>query len=227
MNSTTCAATLQQSRSISTSPSCAALPNSSSPARPPWRTRPPTGDAWLHEIKFDGWRIQLHKRGRDVTLYTRNGHDYTKRLRSIANAVAALPVRSAIIDGELTATDERGLPDFRALHYGKGKKQNLCVWAFDLLELNGRDLRELPLAKRKHALEKLLKKSHGTTIRFSASFDDGDKLFAHAEALGIEGIVSKRRDRPYRSVRCDWIKVKCRAWRVANKDRHDLFKMRQ
>jgi bifunctional non-homologous end joining protein LigD len=68
------------------------------------RARPPTGDAWLHEIKFDGWRIQLHKRGRDVTLYTRNGHDYTKRLPAITNAVAALPVRSAIIDGELTAT---------------------------------------------------------------------------------------------------------------------------
>jgi bifunctional non-homologous end joining protein LigD len=73
--------------------------------------------AWLHEIKFDGWRIQLHKRSRDVALCTKNGHDYTKRLPAIAAAAAALPVRSAIIDGELTATDERGLPDFRALHF--------------------------------------------------------------------------------------------------------------
>jgi bifunctional non-homologous end joining protein LigD len=197
------------------------------PCSPTLRAHPPTGDTWLHEIKFDGWRIQLHKRGRDVTLYTKNGHDYTKRLPSIAAAVAALPVRFAIIDAELTATDERGLPDFGALHFRKGKGQQLCVWAFDLLELNGRDLRELPLEKRKASLEKLLKRSHDTTISFSASFDDGEKLLAHAEALGLEGIVSKGRDRLYRSVRCDWLKVKSRAWREKNKHRHELYNRRK
>jgi bifunctional non-homologous end joining protein LigD len=196
------------------------------PCSPTLRARSRTGDAWLHEIKFDGWRIQLHKRGSDVALYTKNGHDYTKRLPAIAAAVAALAARSAIIDGELTAIDERGLPDFRALHFRKGKGQPLCVWAFDLLEFNGRDLRELPLEKHKLSLEKLLKKSRDTTIRFSASFDDGEKLLAHAEALGLEGIVSKGRERPYRSVRCDWLKVKCRAWREANKNRGDLFQKR-
>ena len=108
----------------------------------------------------------------------------------------------------------------------KEKKQHLCVWAFDLLELNGRDLRELPLEKRKHSLQKLLNKTADNRLRYSESFDDGEKLLAHAEALGLEGIVSKRRDRPYRSVRCDWVKVKCRAWREANKDRHELFKNR-
>jgi bifunctional non-homologous end joining protein LigD len=87
-------------------------------------------------------------------------------------------------------------------------------------------LREFPLEKRKLSLEKFLKKSRDTTIRFSASFDDGEKLLAHAEALGLEGIVSKGRDRPYRSVRCDWVKVKCRARRHANKNRHELFKNR-
>jgi bifunctional non-homologous end joining protein LigD len=200
------------------------------PYSPTLRARPPEGDAWLHEIKFDGWRIQLHKRGRDVALYTKNGHDYTKRLPSIAAAVAALPVRSvrsAIMDGELTATDERGLPDFRALHFRKGKGQQLCVWAFDLLELNGRDLREEPLMKRKAELKRLLNKTADIRLRYLESFDNAEKLLAHAEALGLEGIVSKRRDRPYRSVRCEWVKVKCRAWREANKDRHDLFKKRQ
>jgi bifunctional non-homologous end joining protein LigD len=154
------------------------------PCSPTLRARPPEGDAWLHEIKFDGWRIQLHKRGRDVAIYTKNGHDYTTRLRSIAAAVAALPARSAIIDGELTGTDERGLPNFHALHFRRRSDDTkLCVWAFNLLEFNGRDLRELPLTKRKHSLEKLLKKSRNTAIRYSASFDDGEKLLAHAEAL--------------------------------------------
>jgi bifunctional non-homologous end joining protein LigD len=195
------------------------------PCSPVLRARPPIGDAWLHEVKFDGWRIQLHKRARDVALYTKNGQDYTARLRSIASAVQTLPVHSAIIDGELTACDVHGLPDFRALHFRKRHEHHLCVWAFDLLELNGRDLRELPLTKRKLALEKLLKKSRDSTIRFSASFDDGVELLARAEALGLEGIVAKRRDRPYRSgKRSEWIKLKCPTWREANRDRHDLFK---
>jgi bifunctional non-homologous end joining protein LigD len=195
------------------------------PCSPTLRARPPEGDAWLHEIKFDGWRIQLHKRGRDVTVYTKNGHDFTARLRTIAAAVAALPARSAIIDGELTATDERGLPNFYALHFRRrSDDHNLCVWAFDLLEFNGRDLRELPLEKRKASLKKLLAKTRDIRLRFSESFDDGEKLLAHAEALGLEGTVSKSRDRPYRSLRCDWIKVKCRAWRKANRGRHQLFK---
>jgi bifunctional non-homologous end joining protein LigD len=147
----------------------------------------------LHEIKFDGWRIQLHKRGRDVALYTKNGYDYTKRLPAIAAGVAALPARSAIIDGELTATDERGLPDFRALHLRKRKEQHLCVWTFDLLELNGRDVRELPLEKRKYSLRKVLNKNPDNRLRFSESFDEGEKLLASAESMGLEGIVSKRR----------------------------------
>jgi bifunctional non-homologous end joining protein LigD len=81
------------------------------------------------------------------------------------------------------------------------------------LELTGRDLRKLPLEKRKHSLQKLLNKTADNRLRYSKSFDDGENLLAHAEALGLEGIVSKGRARPYRSVRCDWIKVKCSAWR--------------
>jgi ATP-dependent DNA ligase len=137
------------------------------PCSPVLRRRPPTGEAWLHEIKFDGWRVQLHKRGRDVAIYTRRGHDFTARLRTIAAAAAALPSHSAIIVGELTACDDRGLPNFHALHFRRrSDNDNLCVWAFDLLELNGRDLRELPLEKRKHSLQKLFNKIADDRMRF-------------------------------------------------------------
>jgi bifunctional non-homologous end joining protein LigD len=184
--------------------------------------RPPTGDACLHEVKFDGWRIQLHKCGRDVAIYTRRGHAFTARLRSITAAVAALSARSAIIDAELTAC-ERDFRNFEALHF-RTRHHHLCVWAFDLLELNGRHLRELPLTKPKDSPKKLLSKTRDIRLRFSASFDGGEKLLALAEGTGLEGIVPKRRDYPYRSVRCDWIKVKSPAWREANRDRHELIK---
>jgi ATP-dependent DNA ligase len=101
--------------------------------------------------------------------------------------------------------------------FRKQKAQNLCVWTFDLSELNGRDLHELPREKLKHSLQKLLNRYPDSRLRYSESFDDGEKLPARAEALGLEGIVSKRRDRPYRSVRRDWVKVKSAAWRDANK----------
>ena len=99
------------------------------------------------------------------------------------------------------------------------------MWAFDLLELNGRDLRELPLTNRKLALEKLITKARDH--RFSENFDDGVKLLASAERMGLEGIVSKRRDASYRSSPGGWIKVKCHAWRERNKDRHELFDKRR
>ena len=102
------------------------------PCSPVQRSWPPTGDAWLHEVKFDGWRVQLHKSKRGATVFTRTGHDYTKRFSAIAAAVAALPIQSAIIDGELTACDCRGVPDFRALHFRNVREDELCVWTFDI-----------------------------------------------------------------------------------------------
>ena len=114
---------------------------------------PPTGEAWLHEVKFDGWRIQLHKSKRRATVYTKSGNDFTSRFPAIAAAVATLPIHSAIFDGELTACDSRGIPDFRALHFHNVREDDLCVWAFDILHLNGVDLREVPLIERKYALE--------------------------------------------------------------------------
>ena len=193
------------------------------PASPILRERPPAGNAWLHEVKFDGWRIQLHKHERGVAIYTRNGHDYTRSLPAITASVAALPCRSCIIDGELTAIDEYGLPDFRALHFRAARDEELCVWGFDLLNFNGADTRALPLVQRKHLLERLFNKANDDWLRFSETFNDGEKLLASCERMGLEGVVSKKKDAAYRSGKGDWIKVKCDTWRKANKDRGELF----
>jgi bifunctional non-homologous end joining protein LigD len=110
----------------------------------------------LHEVKFDGWRIQLHKHGASAAAFTRNGHDHSSRIRWMVDALAGLKgVRSLVIDCELVACDDAGVPDFYRLYFHKHDR-GLCVWAFDLLHHNGRDLRELPLIERKARLERLI-----------------------------------------------------------------------
>src|SRR5262249_38690111 len=117
---------------------------------------PPSGEKWLHEVKFDGWRIQLHKHGPSAAAFTKNGHDPSSRVRWMIDALEHLAgVRSFVIDGELVACNDAGVPDFYRLHFRRHDR-DLCVWAFDLLHLNGRDLRELPLIERKARLEKLI-----------------------------------------------------------------------
>jgi len=101
-------------------------------ATPRERASPPNGEGWLHEITFDDWRIQLHKQGRSVDIYTKNDYRCAHKLELIAAALTHLLVRSCIIDGELTACDEYGLPNFHALHFHNGRSER-CVWAFDLL----------------------------------------------------------------------------------------------
>jgi bifunctional non-homologous end joining protein LigD len=108
----------------------------------------------LHEVKFDGWRIQLHKDGRSVAAFTKNGHDHSSRVGWMLDALARLHARSLIIDGELVACDD-DVPDFYRLHFHTNDHE-LCVWGSDLVQLNGRDLRELPLLERKARLEKLI-----------------------------------------------------------------------
>jgi ATP-dependent DNA ligase len=186
------------------------------PALPRIRAVPPSGPGWLHEVKFDGWPMQLHKVGREVAIYTRRGHDYTSRLPLIARA------HSIIIDGELVACDERGMPDFRALHF-RTRDRTLCVWAFDLLAL-GHDMRELSIEHRKERLARIVRDARAPWLRYSESFGDSGKLLAAADAMQLEGIVSKRRDGRYRSgTRSGWIKVKAAAWREANRERGRLF----
>jgi bifunctional non-homologous end joining protein LigD len=112
------------------------------PATPTLRSAPPSGEQWLHEVKFDGWRIQLHKHGDSTAAFTKNGHHHSSRVGWMLEALARLPVRSLIIDGELVACDDAGVPHYCALHF-HSRKYGLCAWAFDLLHHNGRDLREL------------------------------------------------------------------------------------
>jgi bifunctional non-homologous end joining protein LigD len=184
-----------------------------------------SGEQWLHEIKFDGWRIQLHKYGRSAAAFTKNGHDHSSRVRWMTDVLARLRgVRSLIIDGELVACNDAGLPDFCRLHCYRHDR-GLCVWAFDLLHHNGRDLRGLPLIERKARLEKLILATNANwLLHYSESFDDGVELLKAADRLGLEGILSKRRDAPYRSGKqCDWVKVKCATWCEANKERWQLF----
>jgi bifunctional non-homologous end joining protein LigD len=123
----------------------------------------------------------------------------------------------------VTVCDDHGLPDFQALHFRTVRDEERCVWAFDLLFLDGADLRDQPLIGRKALLKRLLHKANDDWLRLSETFNDGAKLLAGCERMGLEGIVSKKRDAPYRSGKGDWIKVKCEKWRDANKDRGDLF----
>jgi bifunctional non-homologous end joining protein LigD len=195
------------------------------PALPKLRSSPPSGDQWLHEVKLDGFRVQLHKAERAVTIYSRNGADFTRRFPAIATAVLALPVSSCIIDGELVAPGASGEPDFRELLHGRVR--GACVYAFDLFMWKGRDIRERPLEQRRARLEALLKRASTRLIRFSDDFPDAGALLAACARRGLEGIVSKRKDSAYRSgVRSGWVKVKTSTWRAANRERWRLFEKR-
>ena len=192
------------------------------PCLPTLRKEPLEGPQWLHEVKFDGYRIQIHKDGKHVALYSKNGNDFTARYPWIVEAVANLPTKAVILDAELTACAEDGRPDFSAL-LGKGENE-LCVWVFDILSQFGKDLRPLSLVARRWKLDKLMGRTASPLIRYSETFSHPTALLAACAERGMEGIVSKRVDRPYRSGPCkEWIKVKCAAWRESNQWRHEFF----
>ena len=177
---------------------------------------------WVHEVKFDGWRLQLHKHGEDVRFYSRNGRDLTSRFAELRDHVLYLP--DCVIDAELVACDTDGKPDFQAL---MRKDPNLCVWCFDLLEVGGADLRALPLIARKDKLREMLIAADSDRLRYSEQFSDPVKLLAVVEKMGLEGVVSKRADAPYRSgPQKDWVKVKARGWREANANRWEQLHRR-
>jgi bifunctional non-homologous end joining protein LigD len=169
---------------------------------------PPAGPDWLHEIKHDGFRLLARRDGDRVRLYTRGGYDWRDRYTLIAEAVAALAVRSCLIDGEVIACDDAGLADFQLLRRRQhGRSVTLC--AFDLLEFDGRDLRREPIEDRKAELAELLRDSRPGLVLNKVFIEPGDVVFKHACALGCEGIVSKRRGSRYIAGRTDvWRKVK-------------------
>jgi bifunctional non-homologous end joining protein LigD len=192
------------------------------PALATLKSAPPAGAQWQYEVKFDGFRVQIHKQGLAVALFGKNGGNLTTRFPTIAAAVITLPVRSCIIDGELIAAGVHGQPDFRALLHGRSVP--VCVYAFDLLEFDGQDVRDEPLEKRRARLKRLLARSKGKLLRFSDSFPDATVLLAECKRLGLEGIVCKRKDAPYRSgARSGWVKVKTAEWKAANRYRAKVF----
>jgi bifunctional non-homologous end joining protein LigD len=169
----------------------------------------PGGERWVHEIKFDGYRVQVHLRDAAVKVFTRGGDDWTDRFKKIASDVWHINAGSAIIDGEVVVLAKNGTTDFSVLQNElKGRSEKIVLVAFDLLYLNGYDLRSLPLIERKAVLKKIIGE---TDVQFSESFEiDGPEMFKHACGIGLEGVVSKVRDSRYVSGRSNaWVKKTC------------------
>src|SRR5262249_34768688 len=179
------------------------------PCLPTSTSKPPSGPGWLHEIKHDGYRFQAHRDAAGVRLLTRRGYDWSSRYPAVLQAVWALKVRSCLIDGELVVLDDSGLAVFDLLRNGERVNSAACLLAFDLLELDGEDLRPQPIEQRKAALVKLLRRGPAGLQLCEHMDGDGAVIYDHAVRLGCEGIVSKRLGSPYRSGRSrDWVKVK-------------------
>jgi len=182
---------------------------------------PPAGDGWLHELKIDGYRLQVVKSGRQVRLYSRRGNDWTQRMPVLVDALAALPTPTVVLDAELFLPGTDGTPNFYGLQAAISARQHeLAIFAFDILHKDGIDLRPLQLVQRKLALTSLIERSKIPCLKVVQSFPDGTELLASAERLGLEGVDSKRRSAPYRSGECrDWRNTKTDAWREANRER--------
>jgi bifunctional non-homologous end joining protein LigD len=179
------------------------------PCLPTSAPLPPSGESWLHEIKHDGFRVIARKVGERVRLYSRPGNDLTYRFPLIVEALDNLHLQSCIIDGEAVSCGDDGIASFDRIRYRR-HDADVFMWAFDLIELNGDDVRRDPLAVRKATLERILARA-APGIRFNEHLDheDGPLVFEHACKLGLEGIVSKRRDSVYSSGRSPhWIKSK-------------------
>ena len=176
----------------------------------------PEGKSWLHEIKWDGYRLLAFKSKGRTRLATRRGHDWTERFPAIAEAVGALAVDDIVLDGEAVIEDANGVSSFSALQNALsdehgGAARDAVLIAFDLLYLNGFDLRENPLDTRKARLSSLVPAGATGALRFGEHIEgDGPAMVRSACSMGLEGVISKRRDRPYRSGRgADWVKIKC------------------
>ena len=180
------------------------------PCLPTGSRTAPIGPQWVYEIKHDGFRFICWRAGDRVRVFSRQGIDWTDRVPLIADALQALRVKSVVVDGEGVVCRPDGVSDFDLLRAGSRKA---FLYAFDLLELDGIDLRREPWETRRARLASLLRKAR-EGVRLCEHIDgaEGEMVFHHACRMGLEGIVAKRRDRPYRSGRCaDWIKVKNRA----------------
>ena len=178
------------------------------PCLPSPAKAPPSGLGWIHEIKHDGFRILARRDSAGVRLYTRHGNDFTSRFPLAVDAVTRLPAHSFLLDGEAIVTNERGLAVFELIRRHRHGGDAVLI-AFDLIELEGEDLRRTPIEQRKRKLAKLVRGPHPGIVINEIFEGDGDILFAHACKLGCEGIVSKRLGSLYRSGRSPhWLKIK-------------------
>jgi len=170
----------------------------------------PTGPDWIHEIKYDGYRGRIVRDGRDAKLFSRSGLDCSWRFPWIVETALKMKQQRFIIDGEITVLDVQGISDFNALHSNKHNDE-AQLYAFDLVAVDGDDLREMPLFERKARLGKLLKgRPEGIFVAPYEAGEIGPDLFDAACRMGLEGLVSKHRSRRYRPRTCDWVKVKNR-----------------
>ncbi|WFP74477.1 ATP-dependent DNA ligase [Mesorhizobium sp. WSM4906] len=179
------------------------------PLEPTLVEKPPEGDGWIHEVKFDGYRSQIIIDD-GVRIFTRRGLDWTTKYRDLAKAAGELQADTAIIDGEIIVLNDAGISDFGELRRAITRRQHdLYFVAFDLLHLNGHDLRDMPLIDRREILEAMI--PAGKRIQFSQELPgDAKSIFHLIEQAGLEGVVSKRKDSVYRSgPSTNWLKAKC------------------
>ncbi|WP_426807839.1 DNA ligase D [Pseudomonas sp. WOUb67] len=190
-----------------------ALPDMLQPQLATLADSPPGGD-WRYEVKFDGYRMLARIDGDDVRLFTRNGHDWSAKLPHQVEALKALGLDSAWLDGEMVVADDNGVADFQALQaaFDSEHDDDITYYLFDLPWLGGKDLRELPVQDRRATLAKLLKHNASAILKFSEDFNQPvDALLDSACRLGLEGLIGKRADSPYVGRRSsDWIKLKCK-----------------
>jgi bifunctional non-homologous end joining protein LigD len=187
-------------------------PSAIEPLKPALVRSPPVGDQWLHEIKYDGYRMVCFLSSGQVKLQTKNGHDWSAKFPELVQAVKSLPARSAVLDCEMCALLPSGVSSMEALKATMGKASHkLVLFAFDLLYLDGRDLRQKPLLDRKQLLAELLGRSKSSRLQYVDHFQgDPRQLLCHCDQMGIEGLVSKRVDSQYVAGRSDyWLKTKC------------------
>lgn len=192
------------------------MPDRVEPCLATLKPSPPVGDDWAFEVKWDGYRLAVHIDPKGVRLITRGGHDWTSRFPKIAEAAKKLGVATAILDGEAVVLNDQGASDFGALQRslggrgGKRASSEAVLFAFDLLYFDGHDLTGTELSVRRHLLEDLLDGEVGAIQLSEEVQGDGHELLDNACSLGLEGIIAKHRDRPYRSGRNgDWLKIKC------------------
>jgi bifunctional non-homologous end joining protein LigD len=193
------------------------------PAQPVLASKPPSGPDWVHEIKHDGYRMIVHRDGPTVRLYSRNAYDWTERLAAIATTAESIKAKSFTIDGEAVVLGPDGLSRFEELSRREAARTAI-LYAFDLIELDGKDLRRRPFLDRKAALTRLLGGIKAGILLNEHIPEDGPTVFAFACRLGAEGIVSKRVDGTYRSGPSRvWIKVRNPASVAVQRERSERW----